>query len=444
MSIKAKLSLIFSLIVSIILIINMVLSYYSVRSLLEEKNKTQMELLVKNIAISIEHYQYGSNYIEELLGHELRTASIAVKYALNPDINHVTNEELEELSKELDIAHITLLTKEKDDIVGAKSSDPKELNLSTKEWGYWYTAFHQLFDEQQVTIPEGQKLPNYWAGPLNISVSDPNYIDKWGYFYDGTTNYIIDPYVRANQMQKFEELMGPEIIIQKILEDNPMFLEITGFNPESFGHDVESKVFNGETIYRLEQRPISFGTYHYNLGEKDISSVREAISSNQMVNIETMVNDQKVIKSFVPVQAENPYVIGIVMDKKAIEDALNQHLLRDLIISSILIFFVFAFSYFYSGYVVKPILQIINKVKEISAGHFGVHIDGKRNDELGLLTKGVNIMSSNLADYKSQLEYLAYYDVLTNLPNRRLFQEKLNQFMLEADRDESRLASDVF
>jgi diguanylate cyclase (GGDEF)-like protein len=434
LSIRAKLALIFSLIVSIILILNTTLNYYSTRDLLRGNYETQMELLVKSIAISVEQSQFGSKYIEDLLGHELRTASIAAKYALNPDVEQVTNDELVRLSKELDISHMTLFA-------GTKSSNPKEINMSTKKWDYWFTAFQQLFDHRQVNIPEGQKLANYWSGPFNISFSDPNYVDKWGYFYDGTTNYIIDPFIRANSLQEFGKATGPKGLIEGMMRDNPGFLEITGFNPKIFGEKSQNAInFNGVDVVPLDRRPILFGESTYVLEKKDVFEVRKAITSNKVISFEAKINDKNVIKSFVPVQAENPYVIGIVMDYNMIQDVLNQHLLRNAIISIILLIFVFSFSYFFSGYVVKPVLQIKNKVKEIAEGHFGVHIHNKRQDELGLLADGVNMMSSNLAIYKNQLEYLAYYDDLTELPNRRLFDERLNFFLHQADENGKQLA----
>ncbi len=158
--------------------------------------------------------------LENQIGEKLRVAAIAAKEALNPDINKVTNEQLVELSKKLGVSHITLMVKEEDDIRGVKSSDPHERNLSTKDWDYWYTAFQQLFTDHNVTIPEGQKLPNYWSGPVNVSASNPDHVDKWGYYYDGTTNYIISPYMRDNQIMDVENQIGPDAIVKKTLGNN--------------------------------------------------------------------------------------------------------------------------------------------------------------------------------------------------------------------------------
>lgn len=103
--------------------------------------------------------------------------------------------------------------------------------------------------------------------------------------------------------------------------------------------------------------------------------------------------DRHVLKSFIPVESDSSYVIGVVMDYKVIQEVLNEQLLSNFLISIILIIIVFGSSYFFSAYLVRPVLQILNKVKEISVGHFGVQISNNRKDELGLLAHGVNEMS---------------------------------------------------
>jgi len=74
--------------------------------------------------------------MEDRMAQELRTASIAIQQSLPADYRDVTNDQLKQLAKKLMVSHITLLAPVKGDIIGVKSSDPKEINMSTKEWGY--------------------------------------------------------------------------------------------------------------------------------------------------------------------------------------------------------------------------------------------------------------------------------------------------------------------
>jgi predicted signal transduction protein with EAL and GGDEF domain len=55
----------------------------------------------------------------------------------------------------------------------------------------------------------------------------------------------------------------------------------------------------------------------------------------------------------------------------------------------------------------------------------------------------VLVLISNVAEYKQAVEkvrHLAYHDILTNLPNRILFLDRLKQAMAHAERDKRQLA----
>jgi hypothetical protein len=154
-----------------------------------------MQLIFNTIRSAIETGAEGEKIVEDVIGLNLRTASIAAQFKLNPDIDKVDNKELVELKRVLGIDDITLFKKTPDDIVGLKSSDPKEVNVSSKSWANYYKAMDQLFQLQPVNIGIGQTLPHFWSGPMDTSSTNPTQTDKWGYYYDGSTNYIIDPYV---------------------------------------------------------------------------------------------------------------------------------------------------------------------------------------------------------------------------------------------------------
>ncbi|RKN84165.1 GHKL domain-containing protein [Paenibacillus ginsengarvi] len=318
--------------VLLILCINNVLFYVTTKNRLVGSVEQQSLMAAGNLRNAIDRYKASVNYVEDMIGQQLRLAAIAAKDRLDPKAANVTAEQLTQLSLELGISHITLLQPRGDDIVGVQSSDPKELDMSTKHWNYWYTAFRQLLQNNNVSIPEGQKLPNYWSGPIAHADSDPSKIDKWGYFYDGTTDYIINPYVEDIQIKQYEALAGPDVILNKTILDNPSILEMTGFNYNTFGYPLKvSRSQSGNDYIALASRPIWFGTYSYADRDNDIVNVREAIELKKPITRTTILNGKKVIKSFIPVtyddsalSVENyPYVIGVVFDYNGISQMLN-------------------------------------------------------------------------------------------------------------------------
>jgi diguanylate cyclase (GGDEF)-like protein len=433
LSLKIKLSIIFSVVVIVILVVNNMLNYYSTRDLLKQEQEKQMGLIAQEISIVLEHSEVALKKMEDSIGEKLRVAAIAAQNALPADIERVENHQLETLSRQLGVSHITLFQKKGDDIVGGKSSESEQINLSTKEWGYWFTAFQQLFDHQEVTIPEGQKLPNYWAGPKNRAASNPEYITKWGYYYDGTTNYIINPYVRDRQIIEMEQQVGPDSLVAKTLKKNRNILEITGFNPKTFGNPPIYTEVNNQKYIDLINQPIQFGTYTYDTAD-DVKSVRQAADTNKTVSYLMTVQGKKVYKSFVPISTNPPRVIGLVTDYMIIEKVLNQQLMQYLQISVLVLLFVFVLSYLFAVYTVRPIHRILNKVSEISQGRFDEKITIDRKDELGLLSEKVNIMSeslqSNTEELKrknAEIQHQAYHDYLTGLPNGRMYNQQLER-----------------
>lgn len=312
---------------------NNVMFYFTTKETLVGNVEHQSLVAAFNLRHAVDRYNKSVRYVEDLIGQQLRTAAIAARNRLDAQAANVTNEQLAQLSEELGISHITLLQPRGDDIVGVRSSDPAEIGMSTKKWGFWFNAFRQLLNDREVTIEEGQKLRHFWSGPIAHADTDPSRIDKWGYYFDGTTDYIINPYVEDIQLKQYEQLVGPDIILEQMIEDNPSILEMTGFNCNTFGEPLKmSKAQSGEYFVSLTNRPILFGTYDYAEQERDAESVRSAYESNRPLTYRTVVGGKEVVKSFIPVLSDDgvkgaagvPYVIGVVFDYQTIREVLNE------------------------------------------------------------------------------------------------------------------------
>lgn len=404
MSIKAKLALFISLFVTVILTLNISLYHASTESELRGNAERQMMTIAKQIGTSLSMSEQTRQYMEDLIGENLRNAAIAAQSELDPDIDNVMNEQLEALSRKLGVDHITLWVRTQDDILAVKSSEPKEINLSSKTWDYWYTAFHQLFDSRNVTIPQGQKLPNYWAGPIQYSSSDFDRIDKWGYYYDGSTNYLIDPYVDAKKFLDFTNVNGTNALIQQLMEDNPGLLNVTGIDPEFFGKPPIMKEKNGKPVLNLDVRDIVFGEYDYRNEKLDTALVRHAADTGDVVTRSDKLGGTRILKSFVPLGEDIPYVVGVVFDYGMIEQTLRKQLFTLTMISIGLIVAAWAASYFISGWLIQPLRQILHRVDEIAQGRFDSPIAVRSRDEFGLLSAHVNTMASSLHMYTGKLK----------------------------------------
>lgn len=408
MSIKVKLTFWISLLVALILLLNMSIYYISSKEGLKKAAEQQMITMAEQISTTVEVSQQARQQIEDSIGERLRSVAISAQKELDPDIEKVTNEQLVALSAKLGVDHITLWKRLDNDIVALRSSDPKEINLSSKTWDYWYVAFNQLFDDHQVTIPQGQKLNNYWSGPINYATSEPSIVNKWGDYYDGTTNYMINPYVNAENILEFQKTTGTDAVITKMLLKNSNILEVTGFDPQFFGKNPIIKIKKGQPVFNLDVRDIIFGSYKYEDEKNEVTLIQEALATKTTVTTDIRIDNKTVIQSLIPVMnSAKPYVIRILFNAKALEDMLRNQLIELVIISLSLLIITMVSSYLLSSLLIRPIHQILSVVNQVAQGRFEGIINYKGKDELGHLAFQVNVMTSNLSSYTRQLHDVA-------------------------------------
>ncbi|MFK7692425.1 ATP-binding protein [Paenibacillus sp. HJGM_3] len=403
MSIKAKLSLFITIFVAITLVLNIWINYLSSKDALQASAEQQMNSIAGHIGVTLEASQDARQYLEDTIGEKLRIAAVAAQDQLSPDYNQITNEELVALTKKLGIDYITLWKQTADDIVVARASDQQELNMSSKSWDYWFQAFQQLFQYKEVSLAEGQKLPHYWAGPINFATSDPTLIKKWGYYYDGTTNYMINTAMNAQVFLDYEKAIGTEDLVGKLLKDNPNILEITGFDPKFFGKAPIIKMKKGVPVHNLDVRDIIFGQYTYKDSPNDQEQIQLALQSGTAVTGNSFTNDKRILKSFIPVLGAKPYVVSVTFDRETIRETLRHQLLVQSAISLGLILFMWGASYYIAGFMLRPLNLIVSKVNSMADGRFGIKIPIRSRDELGQLATQINTMASNLQSYLARL-----------------------------------------
>ncbi|RXZ81230.1 GHKL domain-containing protein [Paenibacillaceae bacterium] len=356
-------------IVTIVLIvavlgINNTVYYFVTKQSLEESLSHEMESIAKQIEISIEQSRLGSEKYQEQIGHRLRTAAIAVQYALDPDIEKVENAQLVELSKRLNVQHITLLKKTDDDIVLYKSSDPQQIGIGTRSWKPWYQAFNELFTNYNVNIAWGQSLQNFWTGPFEVATSDTSKVRKWGYYYDGTTNYIIDPYVSYEMQAEYEWLTGVDKQIDDTVKGNPSILEITVINPVTFPMEpLTTLTMQGEELMHITQKPIIYGSYDFS-DPGDYESVRQAVETQSTVTLNTHINGKHVLKNFIPVPIEGVasmvddqgipldyYLLAVVSDYQLVQNTLDSQFVNlGVIIATTSLFSIIVLMIFWGYY----------------------------------------------------------------------------------------------
>ncbi|MCR2805183.1 ATP-binding protein [Paenibacillus soyae] len=404
MSIKAKLSVSISIIVAVILALNIIFSYLSSKAAQESALDQRTQSIAKQLVLTLETLEEARVSMDAELGEKLRMAAIAAQLKLDPDIGQVSSEQLREVSEELGLDDITLWQRIDGEVQSVKSSNPDEVGMRSATWDYWDRAFHQLFDRKPVDVGRGQTLPHYWSGPINFAVSDPSEINKWGYYYDGSANYMINTIVNAADNFSYDIVNGTNEVIQKLADQRKSVLEIAAFDPQYFGSKPIIKMKKGIPVYNLDVRDIPFGSYTFKNPSGDTVDIQNALNSDELVTSTFAAGGKELIRAFVPIQADKPYVIGVTFDRKELEAPLRDQLLVHSMISIGLVLFTMAASYFIAGYMLRSMNQIIQKVNAIAAGHFEATITIRNKDELGTLAARVNSMGVNLHKYTTQLQ----------------------------------------
>lgn len=82
--------------------------------------------------------------------------------------------------------------------------------------------------------------------------------------------------------------------------------------------------------------------------------------------------------------------------------------------------------------ITEPMRQLADTAKRLGAGDYTAAITVKRNDEIGDLAHTFATMRDGIANREKEIRRLAYWDTLTNLPNRALFVSMLQDAIKQA------------
>ena len=91
-----------------------------------------------------------------------------------------------------------------------------------------------------------------------------------------------------------------------------------------------------------------------------------------------------------------------------------------LIIASVIL------SFFAARRITGPLRDLTETAKRLGSGKYDGEIVIKRDDEIGKLSTAFNSMRNDIANREVEIRRLAYWDTLTNLPNRAQFSLMLN------------------
>ncbi|MBB5325284.1 methyl-accepting chemotaxis protein/Na+-transporting NADH:ubiquinone oxidoreductase subunit NqrC [Anoxybacillus tepidamans] len=348
--------------------------------------------------------------IERLIDQKLLSASKEIaKQLKGKNIDDITRQELVRLKNEVGVYDISLFVKKGDDIVVAQSSDLNEVGLSSKNWGYWFTAFQQLMAGKEVTVGKGYYVKNFWSGPISKSEWEDKYY-KYAYYYDGTTSFMINPYILDQEIYRLTHDHGPAELIKKIIRSQDEIVEIAVINVPAWLKGKKNKVVEPQ-----RDLPVLFGRHTFLLSE-DRDFFKKALNKNEILSVQFSKNDVSYAKFYVPI--ENNRVLAIVANYSQgmyVYYKLMFIFISSLIVSTILIFIILKNV---TKNHLKPLTAITQHIQSISKGHLSTSLHIFTKNEWGLIAQYLNDMTRNISglivEVKKEIESLVSLSALLN------------------------------
>lgn len=347
------------------------------------------------VSSSIQHGIRETNMASQTIEHQIDTKMIAISKHLadrlkGKPVREITNDELIKLSEEFSLAGITIFASNEvgDNIIGVKSTEPQEIGFSFKEFGYLHTH-EALLDGKVPEMPDAYVDKNIMvlATAQSGSHTDEPTFFKYAYYHAPGTNYIIDPYIEANEVYQFTQDVGPESWITEVKDSNAYVKEIAVLTPKVFvDPELETKLYP-------PLKKVVHGSFQ-NMSNKDVETLKGLADKKEKVTYIESAEGKKTYKMFLP--TENDKVIYVAIDYDKMGHLLFRHSII-LVVSgfvSIIALFVLTARFFSSIY--KNIQVIISQIKQLELGDFTAKSEVIAKGELADLSNSTNHMTDIL------------------------------------------------
>jgi diguanylate cyclase (GGDEF)-like protein len=126
--------------------------------------------------------------------------------------------------------------------------------------------------------------------------------------------------------------------------------------------------------------------------------------------------------------------------KGAYDEAKERTLVTFGLLAAMVTAFGIAVSVLFRNAVLRPLQGLEQAILRVNAGDEKQRAEVRAEDEIGMVSKAFNGLLDQQEEHRRQLQYLAYHDVLTGLPNQLLVKDRLFQAIAFAERGGNRVA----
>ncbi|WP_428911906.1 methyl-accepting chemotaxis protein [Niallia sp. Krafla_26] len=353
--------------------------------------ETQTTIIANSVNQGIEETDLASKSIEhqidlKMVGYLEYIASMLDK----KKAEDISDQELSNIKEKLELAGLAIFERKNDDIVIVKSTDPKEVGFSGRDYGEMiYSGIDSVMKGEDLNIPGVLSKKGLVILPLMQSgtYKDEPQFFKYAYYHPEGTDYIINPYIQADEIYKFTKNVGTDSWISEMEQDSSFVLDISVLNPEVFYNP------SLENQFWPPVKKVVYGDYQYQ-SEKDHDFIIGMIDNPIKQSYVDRVKGGKTLKLFLP--QENGHIIHIVFDyEKMIEPLKTQFIILVITgVISLVSLFVLIFKLFSKIYF--SIQKISHQIHLLEGGDLTAVSQINDGTELTHLSEAINSMANKL------------------------------------------------
>lgn len=155
----------------------------------------------------------------------------------------------------------------------------------------------------------------------------------------------------------------------------------------------------------------------------------ERTAKAELTNKEVRINDEVFDSKMLTLHDDDDNMLLAVLQRSITAEISNYQTLKyTLLILTIFGLGVFTVAIMYvSNYIAAPIAKLSETAKQLEKGNYDLTIQTDRHDEIGDLSKAFNSMRDAIATREAKVTRLAFWDDVTNLPNRVAFIKHLGE-----------------
>lgn len=410
-------------------------------------------IICSNILLTVIIENHMANKIDRIVDEQKKDIMLQSKekiitfdkilLAMDQELREKNETSILQISKEIEQTFKTQSNITQDELKNLrKKFDVSEIYIIDEKGKIIYTSFLQ--DQDLNVFQTGKAFEKflkslYGQGEIkhqNITVSsNSGILNKYVYYSPKESSYIIEvsmnihEYIKNNYPKEYYEFVFSRLF-QSVYDDNEYLvgMDVYSYNKLSSWsllHVGKKFEKSKEFIDKLRK-------------EKKICMKTENL--NRCYNAFSLDSSHY--------DFTRNFYVEFIYDFSSLEKNKREIFIFAGVVSFIIILITFFISSeILNIHVIQKIDTINHGLKMIEKGEYDYDMQLESNDELGDIVNNINkmkeiikIREGELIKKQDQIHYLAYYDTLTGLPNRILFEEKLAKALEEGKQKNNKVA----